>query len=115
MVSPEASVRMYAYRFASGDQPKAPIAVPSLASWNFLVCSPFGLMSQISRSPILPLFVPNETKEPSGEMAQATACSRSFVGAPPSTETAQIPVLTELHSFHSSTEGWILTRNLVLS
>src|SRR6266566_8443460 len=105
MVSPEALVKTYQYRSPSGDHPRQHIALPSLTSYNLRACSPFGPMSQISRSPSLPLFVPNETNEPSGETAQATAWSRSFVGAPPSTETAQIPVVTELHSFHSSVEG----------
>ena len=48
---------------------------------------------------------PNEMVEPSGEIAQPTLWSRSFVGTSPSTDTAQTLVLTEPHSFHSAVEG----------
>src|SRR5215469_10072280 len=72
-------------------------------------------MSQISRSPSLPLFVQNETVDPSGEIDQAMAWLRSLVGIPPRAETVHMFVLAELHSFQASTDGWTLTRNRVLS
>src|SRR6266700_255871 len=102
MVSPEALVKTYQYRLPSEDHPRQHIALSSLTSYNLRACSPFGPMSQISRSPSLPLFVPNETSEPSGETPATTAWSRSFVGAPSRTEAAQMLPLTELHSPHSS-------------
>src|SRR5258708_23256288 len=89
-VSPDWSVLTYRTRFPSGDQPIAAIELSSSVSKSFRACSPLDPISQISRSPSLPLFVPKEINEPSGETNQAIALSRSLRGGSPRTETSQI-------------------------
>src|ERR1700730_833343 len=89
-VSPDWSVLMYRTRFASPDQLSPPMELSSSVSKSFRACSPLGSISQISRSPSLPLFVPKPIKEPSGETEYATALSRIFCGGPPRTEHIQM-------------------------
>src|SRR5215831_3364476 len=72
-------------------------------------------MSQISRSPNLPLLAAKEIVDPSGEIAQPRAWSRSFVGAPPSTETSHILAVAELTSSHSSVDKYAPATIRVLS
>src|SRR5215469_4013090 len=72
-------------------------------------------MSQISRSPNVPFFVEKAIVDPSGEIADAQALSRSFRGSPPRTETIQILVPSEENTSGLSPAGCALTRNLVLS
>src|SRR5260370_15613890 len=114
-VSPDWSVLTSRTRFPSGDQLSPPMELSSLASKSFRAWSPLDAISQISRSPSLPLFVPKEIREPSGETDQATALSRSLRSGPPRTETSQILLVCDDQSFCASATGWELTTNRMLS
>src|SRR5215467_8199621 len=98
MREPDSSFTTHPKYLPSGDHPQQSIPSPSLLSRYFRGCSPFGPMNQISRSPCFPRLVANEIVEPSGETAQTTAWSRSFVGSPPSTENSQMLEVAELSS-----------------
>src|SRR5260370_12175651 len=114
-VSPDWSVLTYRTRFPSGDQLSPPMELSSLASKSFRAWSRLDAISQISRSPSLPLFVPKEIREPSGETATATALSLSLRGGSPRTDTSQIRLVRDDQSLSATATGWELTTNRVLS
>src|SRR5713226_517285 len=87
----------------------------SSATKSFRAWSPLGAISQISRSPNLPLFLPKPIREPSGETEYPTASSRTFRGAPPSTEVIQMLVSWESHWLGSIPDRCALATNPVLS
>src|SRR5580704_8468466 len=88
----------------------------SSVSKSLCAFSPPGPISQISRSPSFPLFVPKLIKVPSGETEYASALSRSFRGAaPPGTETSQTLLVCDDQEPGLSLAGWALATNTVLS
>src|SRR5579859_456455 len=108
-------LRRYITRCPSGLQLNAARQLSSPPSRNFRACSPFGPISQISRSPYLPMLVPKAIDEPSGDTDQPRALSRSLCGAPPLTANIQTLLVCDDHSLPFSSTGCALAINRVLS